>query len=72
MLAALAIVMGGIVVVAWSNLRITMDSRADAEHAAMHDFLTGLPNRNALLATSIDKTEGLRHPSQCRGRVPRS
>ncbi|MGE3832034.1 MAG: EAL domain-containing protein [Parvibaculaceae bacterium] len=64
MLGALAIVMGGIVIVAWSNLRNTMDSRASAEHAAMHDFLTGLPNRNALLAMPIEKVEGLRlHPN---------
>jgi diguanylate cyclase (GGDEF)-like protein len=64
MLAALAIVMGGIVIVAWSNLRNTMNSRASAEHAALHDFLTSLPNRTALLATPIDKAEGLRlHPN---------
>ena len=64
MLAALAAVMGGIVLVAWINLRRTMNGRADAEHAALHDALTGLPNRTALLATPLDRIEGLRlHPN---------
>jgi diguanylate cyclase (GGDEF)-like protein len=49
-----------VVVTAWANLRATMRSQEEAEHAASHDFLTGLPNRASLLATPLDNASALR------------
>ena len=40
---------GAILSVTWSNVRRTSMSKAVAEHAARHDFLTGLSNRAALV-----------------------
>ena len=52
-LTALSLILIGVVVTAWANLRATMRSQKQAEHAASHDFLTGLPNRASLLATPL-------------------
>ncbi|MGH6874483.1 MAG: diguanylate cyclase domain-containing protein, partial [Aestuariivirgaceae bacterium] len=50
-LALLSAVTGGIILYACINVRRAYLSRMIAEHAACHDFLTGLPNRSALKAT---------------------
>ena len=50
-LALLSAVTGGIILYACINVRRAHLSRMIAEHAARHDFLTGLPNRSALKAT---------------------
>jgi diguanylate cyclase (GGDEF)-like protein len=50
-LALLSAVTGGIILYACINVRRAHLSRSIAEHAACHDFLTGLPNRSALKAT---------------------
>jgi diguanylate cyclase (GGDEF)-like protein len=52
-LALLSLILMAVVVTAWTNLRATMRSQEEAEHAASHDFLTGLPNRASLLAAPI-------------------
>ena len=59
-LALLSLILMGVVIVAWANLRATMRSQEEAEHAATHDFLTGLPNRASLLATPLGDGSGLR------------
>jgi len=59
-LALLSLIMMGVVLTAWGNLRATMRSQEEAEHAASHDFLTGLPNRASLLATPIGDEKALR------------
>ncbi|WP_119391808.1 bifunctional diguanylate cyclase/phosphodiesterase [Taklimakanibacter lacteus] len=59
-LALLSLIMMAVVFTAWSNLRATMRSQEEAEHAASHDFLTGLPNRASLLATPIGGEKALR------------
>jgi diguanylate cyclase (GGDEF)-like protein len=50
-LALLSAVTCGIIIFACINVRRAYLSRMIAEHAASHDFLTGLPNRSALKAT---------------------
>ncbi|WP_119273878.1 bifunctional diguanylate cyclase/phosphodiesterase [Taklimakanibacter deserti] len=60
MLALLSVILMGVVFVAWANLRATMQSQKEAEHAASHDFLTGLPNRASLLATPLGDGAALR------------
>ena len=60
MLALLSLILMGVVFVAWANLRATMRSQKEAEHAASHDFLTGLPNRASLLATPLGDGTALR------------
>jgi diguanylate cyclase (GGDEF)-like protein len=47
-LGMLSIVTAGIIVFACINVRHAYRSKLRAEHAATHDFLTGLPNRAAL------------------------
>ncbi|HTN96105.1 MAG TPA: bifunctional diguanylate cyclase/phosphodiesterase [Nordella sp.] len=65
-LTLLSFIMMGVVVTAWTNLRATMRSRQQAEHAATHDFLTGLPNRASLLATPLGGENTLRmQPDVC-------
>ena len=59
-LTLLSLILMGVVIVAWTNLRATMRSQEEAEHAAKHDFLTGLPNRATLLATPLGDGSGLR------------
>ncbi len=59
-LTLLSLIMMAVVVTAWTNLRATMRSQQEAEHAASHDFLTGLPNRASLLATAIGDEKTLR------------
>jgi diguanylate cyclase (GGDEF)-like protein len=49
-LAILSAVTCGIIIFACINVRHAYRSRLKAEHAASHDFLTGLPNRAALKA----------------------
>jgi diguanylate cyclase (GGDEF)-like protein len=49
-LALLSAVTCGIIIFACINVRHAYMSRLRAEHAASHDFLTGLPNRAALKA----------------------
>ncbi|QIG51205.1 bifunctional diguanylate cyclase/phosphodiesterase [Nordella sp. HKS 07] len=66
MLILLTLIMMGVVVTAWANLRATMRSQKEAEHAATHDFLTGLPNRASLLATPLSDDKTLRmQPDVC-------
>ena len=48
-LGLLAASIGAIITVTWSNVRRTSLHKDAAEHAARHDFLTGLANRTALL-----------------------
>jgi len=65
-LILLSLIMMGVVITAWTNLRATMRSRQEAEHAAKHDFLTGLPNRASLLATPLGDEKSLRmQPDVC-------
>ncbi|MFZ5673765.1 MAG: bifunctional diguanylate cyclase/phosphodiesterase [Pseudomonadota bacterium] len=65
-LILLALIMMGVVITAWTNLRATMRSQREAEHAATHDFLTGLPNRASLLATPLGDEKSLRmQPDVC-------
>lgn len=65
-LTLLSFIMMGVVVTAWTNLRATMRSQKQAEHAATHDFLTGLPNRASLLATPLGDEKTLRmQPDVC-------
>jgi diguanylate cyclase (GGDEF)-like protein len=59
-LALLSFILMGVVFVAWTNLRATTRSKKEAEHAALHDFLTGLPNRATLLATPLGDGGALR------------
>ncbi|MGE0006599.1 MAG: EAL domain-containing protein [Parvibaculaceae bacterium] len=59
-LTLLSLILIGVVVTAWANLRATMRSQQEAEHAASHDFLTGLPNRASLLATPLGGATALR------------
>jgi diguanylate cyclase (GGDEF)-like protein len=59
-LTLLSLIMMAVVVTAWTNLRAMMRSQMEAEHAASHDFLTGLPNRAALLATPLGDDKTLR------------
>jgi diguanylate cyclase (GGDEF)-like protein len=54
-LALLSAVTCGIIVFACINVRHAYRSKLRAEHAASHDFLTGLPNRVALKAIFDDK-----------------
>jgi diguanylate cyclase (GGDEF)-like protein len=54
-LALLTAVTGGIIIFACINVRHAYRSRLRAEHAATHDFLTGLPNRAALKAIFEEK-----------------
>jgi diguanylate cyclase (GGDEF)-like protein len=65
-LTFLSLILIGVVFTAWSNLRATMLSQKEAEHAASHDFLTGLPNRASLLATPLDEDGTFRlQPDMC-------
>lgn len=65
-LILLSLIMMGVVITAWTNLRATMRSRQEAEHAATHDFLTGLPNRASLLANPLGDEKSLRmQPDVC-------
>ncbi len=65
-LTLLSLIMMAVVVTAWTNLRATMRSQKEAEHAASHDFLTGLPNRASLLATPLGDENTLRmQPDVC-------
>lgn len=57
-LALLSAVTCGIIVFACINVRHAYRSRLRAEHAARHDFLTGLPNRGALKAIFDEKGNG--------------
>jgi diguanylate cyclase (GGDEF)-like protein len=59
-LTLLSLILMGVVIVAWANLRSTMRSQQEAEHAASHDFLTGLPNRASLLSTPLGDGTGFR------------
>ncbi|MGE0237471.1 MAG: EAL domain-containing protein [Parvibaculaceae bacterium] len=59
-LTLLSLILMGVVVTAWANLRATMRSQKEAEHAASHDFLTGLPNRASLLGTPLGDGSALR------------
>lgn len=54
-LALLTAVTGGIIIFACINVRHAYRSRLRAEHAATHDFLTGLPNRAALKSIFEEK-----------------
>jgi diguanylate cyclase (GGDEF)-like protein len=54
-LALLSAVTCGIIIFACINVRHAYISRLRAEHAASHDFLTGLPNRAALKAIFDEK-----------------
>src|SRR5688572_18302205 len=54
-LALLSAVTCGIIIFACINVRYAYRSRLRAEHAATHDFLTGLPNRAALKAIFEEK-----------------
>ncbi len=49
-LGFLIIVMMGVAFVCWRLLQQLMDDESKAQHNAMHDTLTGLPNRAALTA----------------------
>jgi diguanylate cyclase (GGDEF)-like protein len=49
MLLLLSAIVIGLVVVGWINIRAALRSKAVAEHAAHHDYLTGLPNRTGLV-----------------------
>ena len=65
-LALLSLIMMAVVVTAWTNLRAMMRSQLEAEHAASHDFLTGLPNRASLLAIPLGAEKTLRmQPDVC-------
>lgn len=65
-LTLLSLIMMAVVVTAWANLRAMMRSQMEAEHAASHDFLTGLPNRASLLATPLGDEKTLRmQPDVC-------
>jgi diguanylate cyclase (GGDEF)-like protein len=57
-LALLSAVTCGIIIFACINVRYAYRSRLRAEHAASHDFLTGLPNRAALKAIFDEKGNG--------------
>jgi diguanylate cyclase (GGDEF)-like protein len=57
-LALLSAVTCGIIAFACINVRYAYTSRLRAEHAATHDFLTGLPNRAALRALFEEKGNG--------------
>ncbi|MGE3871739.1 MAG: EAL domain-containing protein [Parvibaculaceae bacterium] len=59
-LTLLSVILMGVVLTAWANLHATMRSQKEAEHAASHDFLTGLPNRASLLATPLGDGSALR------------
>lgn len=61
-LVLLSLIMIGVVVTAWVNLRATLRSQRAAEYAATHDFLTGLPNRASLLATPLGEYNRLCTP----------
>lgn len=65
-LTLLSLILMGVVFTAWSNLRATMRSQEEAEHAASHDFLTGLPNRASLLAMPLGDEGAFRlQPDMC-------
>lgn len=65
-LTLLSLIMMAVVITAWTNLRAMMRSQMEAEHAASHDFLTGLPNRASLLATPLGDEKTLRmQPDAC-------
>jgi diguanylate cyclase (GGDEF)-like protein len=49
-LAFLMLVMGGVTVVCWKLIRHVMEREERATYDALHDSLTGLPNRAALFA----------------------
>jgi len=49
MLLLLSTIVIGLVAVGWMNIRSALKSKAIAEHAAHHDYLTGLPNRTGLV-----------------------
>jgi diguanylate cyclase (GGDEF)-like protein len=49
MLLLLSAIVLGLVAAAWINIRTALNNKAAAEHAAHHDYLTGLPNRTGLV-----------------------
>ncbi|CAN5370162.1 bifunctional diguanylate cyclase/phosphodiesterase [soil metagenome] len=59
MLALLTAMVGTVVFITWMTVRATRESQGDAEHAALHDPLTHLPNRTALLAMAKNVAGGL-------------
>jgi diguanylate cyclase (GGDEF)-like protein len=49
MLLLLSAIVLGLVAAGWVNIRTALNNKAAAEHAAHHDYLTGLPNRTGLV-----------------------